>query len=85
MLMNSLSLDEEEAVQAELKALQQETVSSACLSSKEPRRQTLINHHAISYVPRATRKHHSHSQTHLQQYLYLQKKVSRLAFGQSPR
>ena len=28
MLTNSLSLDEEEAVQAELKALQQETVSS---------------------------------------------------------
>jgi len=32
MLTNSLSLDEEEAVQAELKALQQETVSSPCSS-----------------------------------------------------
>jgi hypothetical protein len=31
MLMNSLSLDEEEAVQAELTALQHETVSYSCL------------------------------------------------------
>jgi len=31
MLTNSLSLDEEEAVQAELRALQRETVSSSFL------------------------------------------------------
>lgn len=34
MLMNSLSLDDEEAVQRELRALQQETVSTLCLILK---------------------------------------------------
>ena len=36
MLTNSLSLDEEEAVQAELEALQRETVSSSFLRLKRP-------------------------------------------------
>jgi hypothetical protein len=34
MLTNSLSLDDEEAVQRELRSLQQETVSTLCLISK---------------------------------------------------
>lgn len=34
MLTNSLSLDDEDAVQQELRALQQETVSTSCLISK---------------------------------------------------
>ncbi len=43
MLTNSLSLDEEEAVQRELRSLQQETVSSWCLILKQPGHQPLIN------------------------------------------
>jgi len=68
MLTNSLSLDEEEAVQAELRALQQETVSSFIFEIETG--WSLIA--TISYVPRATRKHQSHSRMRPQRNLYLQ-------------
>ncbi|KAH9081966.1 Snf7-domain-containing protein [Lactarius deliciosus] len=59
MLMNNLSLDEEDAVQAELKELQQEAVSSFC-----HRIIAWIAHHniAISYMLSPTKKHRSRSQ-----------------------
>jgi hypothetical protein len=43
MLANSLSLDDEEAVQTELRALQQEAVSILCLISKKRAQQSLVN------------------------------------------
>ena len=61
MLMNNLSLDEEDAVQAELKELQQEAVSSLpCL-----RRVARSPHHniVISYMLSATKKRLSRSRT----------------------
>ncbi|KAI9462449.1 hypothetical protein BJY52DRAFT_149966 [Lactarius psammicola] len=60
MLTNSLSLNEEDAVQAELKELQQGAVGSL------PHRRTArIAHHniGISYMLRATKKHCSRSQS----------------------
>lgn len=71
MLTNSLSLDDEEAVQKELRALQQEAVSTMCLISK---RRSLIKPHIISYLPRETRKCLSLSQKHLLRSLYLRNK-----------
>jgi hypothetical protein len=72
MLTNSLSLDEEDAVQRELRALQQETVSSLCSILKQLAHQSLVNPHIISYPPRETRKCRSPSQKHLLRSLYLQ-------------
>jgi hypothetical protein len=74
MLTNSLSLDDEEAVQRELRALQQETVSTLCLISKQRAHQSLVHPHIISYRPRETRKCRSLSQKHLLRSLYLRNK-----------
>ena len=61
MLTSSLSLDEEDAVQAELNELQQEAVSSLPYL----RRIARSAHHniAISYMLNATTKHPSRSRT----------------------
>lgn len=75
MLTNNLSLDDEEAVQRELRSLQQETVSTLCLTSKQRAHQSLINPHIISYLPRETRKCRFRSQKHLLQSLYLRNKL----------
>jgi len=75
MLTNSLSLDEEEAVQRELRALQQETVSSLCFILKQLAHQLLVNPHIISYPPRETRKCRSPSQKHLLRSLYLRNQL----------
>ena len=61
MLMNSLSLDEEDAVQAELKKLQQEAVSSLPYLRRIAR--TAHHNIAISYILSATKKHRSCSRT----------------------
>jgi hypothetical protein len=74
MLTNSLSLDDEEAVQRELRALQQETVGTLCLISKLRAHQLFINPYIISYLPRETRKCPSLSQKHLLRSLYLRNK-----------
>lgn len=70
MLTNSLSLDDEEAVQRELTALQHETVSNPYLTSKQRTHQSLICPHMISYLSRKTRKCRSISQKHLLRSLY---------------
>lgn len=78
MLTNSLSLDDEEAVQRELTALQQESVSTPCLAWKQRAHQSLIYSHMISYLPRKTRKcRRSISQKHLLQSLYPRNKSHR--------
>ena len=75
MLTNSLSLDDEEAVQRELRALQQEAVSTLCLISKQRAHRSLIDPHIISYLPRETRICRSTSQKHLPRRLYLRDKL----------
>jgi hypothetical protein len=72
MLTNSLSLDDEEAVQQELRALQQETVSTLCLILKQRVYQLLINPYIISLLLRETR---SLSQKHLLRSPYLRNKL----------
>jgi hypothetical protein len=71
MLTNSLSLDDEDAVQEELRALQQEMVSTLCLISKQRAYQLLFNPHIISLLPRETQKCRSLSQKHLLRSPYL--------------
>src|ERR1700755_3583041 len=75
MLTNSLSLDDEEAVQRELRSLQQETVSALYLILKQRVHQSLINPYIISYLPKETRKSRSPSQKHLLRSLYLRNKL----------
>ena len=73
MLTNSLSLDEEDAVQAELKELQREAVRF-CHSL---RRIARIAHHniAISYMLIVMKKHQSRSRTFPSLNLYQQNRV----------
>ena len=70
MLMNSLSLDDEEAVQKELRALQQGSVSTLHVVSKQHVYRSLINPYIISCLPRRTQKRLSLSQKHLHRSLY---------------
>lgn len=73
MLTNSLSLDEEDAVQAELKELQREAVRFHPSLQRIAR----IAHHnfAISYMLIMTKKHQSRSRTFPSLNLYQQNKV----------
>lgn len=75
MLINNISLDDEEAVQKELRALQQETVSTLCLISKQRGHQSLIKPRTFSYPPRKTRKGLSLSRKYLLRSLYPRNKL----------